>query len=898
MWLSYEINPNKGDGWLYIENLETGTKDSIARGYGAAFHAGSQFLVFKIKPQFDTIRQLKIDEVKKDKWPKDSVAVYLFSDGSVYKTGEAQSFQLGEDGGDFVAILLKEDEPEEETEKEKKKREKKGLPLIAPKGGKLMIYWPGDAPRIEVSWVSDYKVSKNGEALVYTQNQKVDTIEQATVKWLTGDQIRTSPSDESIAYEVDGWVKGLTLSEDGKQLAFLATTDTNKIKTYDLYHMSGVLNNTGEYVGPIADASNTFPEGWCVSEHGSIYFSEDGSKLYFGYGRIPINYPKDTVPEDEQAVVDVWNWRDSRLQTHQLNTLEEDKKQSFICYFDIENPNVVMLGSENLESVQIVNDGDSDWALGGNDNPYERLMSWEWWYEDLYLIDVKTGKNTLVAEKTGFESDLHPSLPRVVYYNHLDSAWYMYDHSSGNTHNLTGEIKVAFYDELHDTPSDPSPYGLAGWTEDGGIIIQDRYDLWLFQVSDAGVTSVNITKGDGRRLLTRMNLLKLDDENPYAELENGLIHGFNETTKKESFIKLQYMNGKSIIDMVYEQDARMSAWYVMRSKDQSRLIFRQGTFEQYPELYTTKDFTKVKKLTNTNPQQANYLWGSVGMTSWTTPSGKEMDGLIYYPANFDTSKTYPMIVYFYERYSDDIHDHYTPNPSRSVINFPYYASNGYIVFIPDVAYEDGHPGQSAEDCIISGTVHMAKNSWVDAENMAIQGQSWGGYQVAYLVTQTDLYAAAMSGAPVSNMTSAYGGIRWGTGLSRMFQYERTQSRIGKTLWDEGGLELYIENSPLFFADQVTTPLLIMHNDDDGAVPWYQGIEYFVSLRRLRKPAWMLNYNGDAHNLMEWANRKDLTLRMSQFFGYYLKDEPAPKWMMEGVPALDKGIDYGFEYIDE
>ncbi len=223
-------------------------------------------------------------------------------------------------------------------------------------------------------------------------------------------------------------------------------------------------------------------------------------------------------------------------------------------------------------------------------------------------------------------------------------------------------------------------------------------------------------------------------------------------------------------------------------------------------------------------------------------------------------------------------------------------SNEYIIFIPDVVYEEGYPGRSAEECILSGTEYIAQNNWIDASRMAIQGQSWGGYQVAHLVTRTDMFACGMAGAPVSNMTSAYGGIRWGSGMSREFQYERTQSRIGGTLWERP--DLYLENSPVFYADRVNTPLLIMHNDGDGAVPWYQGIEYFMALRRLRQPVWMLVYNNEEHNLMQRHNRMDLSIRMGQFFDHYLKGAPAPEWMVQGRPYLQKDYNPATELIDE
>ena len=282
---------------------------------------------------------------------------------------------------------------------------------------------------------------------------------------------------------------------------------------------------------------------------------------------------------------------------------------------------------------------------------------------------------------------------------------------------------------------------------------------------------------------------------------------------------------------------------------------------------------------------------------WTSPLGKELEGLIYKPEDFDSTKSYPMLVYFYELYGDRKHQHYIPKPTASIIYATEYTSAGYVVFMPDIRYDPGYPARGAYDCIMSGTDEVLKRyPNIDETRMGLQGQSWGGYQTAQLITMTNRYKAAMAGAPVSNMFSAYGGIRWGSGLNRQFQYERSQSRIGKTIWEAP--ELYTENSPLFGLPNVETPLLIMHNDEDGAVPWYQGIELFTGLKRLNKPTWLLNYNGDDHNLMKNANRMDLSIRMRQFFDYYLQDQPAPEWLIHGIPAVDKGRDYRLELIEE
>lgn len=895
-WVSYEINPAKGDGWLFIENLETGYKDSISRGYDAQFHDGSQFIVFKLKPPHDTIRELKIQDVKPEKWPKDSVAVIRLTDNFLYKSGEAESYKLGEKGGEFVAIHLNKDEPEEETEKEKKKREKKGLPLITPEGGNLLVYYPLTGTERIFESVGEYAISKNGSWIVFTETTTVDTLNHVVLKNYGGDG---EPQNSITLLEDDGWMKQLTLDEEGVQVGFLMTTDTAEKKLYNLWWMAWDCSNSdseapGVSATLVADSNHqSFQSGWAVSEYGNMFFSKDATRLYFNSAPVPINSPKDTLPKDEIAVLDVWNWRDSRLQPQQIHELEEDQKKSYRCVYHIDSRQIIQLGTEEIDDVAILDDGNSNWALGMSDIPYEWQSSWGGWYNDIYLINVRTGEQTLVTKKAQFGAELSPNMPRVAYYNYNDSTWYCYDHETGTTHNLTSSIKYAFYNEKHDTPSEPNPYGFTGWTVEGQPIVNDRFDLWVFTITDS-VSSHCATDERGRNSNTRYTLqeIKLKEETPFVNLDLMLLRGVNELTKSESFVGV----GTGSFQLMYEKDMRLT--FVTNAPEKPIFMFRQQSFTEYPNLHVTMggSFDNTKKLTDVNSQQNNFLWGTAELTSWTTPMGREMNGIIYKPEDFDSTLKYPMIVYFYENYTDDFYRHYSAYPSWSWINFPYYTSNGYVVFVPDIEYSTGHPGQDAMDCVTSGTVHMAANDWIDETRIAIDGQSWGGYQVAYIVTQTDLYAAAMAGAPVSNMTSAYGGIRWGSGLSRMFQYERTQSRLGATLWDS--LNLYIENSPVFFADEVTTPLLIMHNDGDGAVPWYQGIEYFVALRRLRKPVWMLNYNGDEHNLRQWANRKDLTIRMSQFFNHYLKGAPAPEWMIEGVPAMDKGIDYGLDLMEE
>ncbi|HWP44611.1 MAG TPA: prolyl oligopeptidase family serine peptidase, partial [Blastocatellia bacterium] len=314
-------------------------------------------------------------------------------------------------------------------------------------------------------------------------------------------------------------------------------------------------------------------------------------------------------------------------------------------------------------------------------------------------------------------------------------------------------------------------------------------------------------------------------------------------------------------------------------------LLTASTFSQFPDLLVTgPDFKDMKKVSDANPQKSELLWGTAELIRYRNLDGVQLSAILIKPENFDPSKKYPLMVYIYETLSEGLHRFSDPRPGHN-INASYYASNGYLVLMPDIVYTIGHPGQSALKCVLPAIQAVADKGFVDEDAIGIQGHSWGGYQIAYMITQTTRFKAASAGAPVSNMTSAYSGIRWGSGLPRQFQYERTQSRIGGSLWESP--MLFLENSPVFWANNVQTPVMMIHNDNDDAVPWYQGIEFFLALRRLGKEAYLFNYNGEPHGLRRRANQKDYAMRMQQFFDHYLKGAPKPEWMEKGIPYLER-----------
>ena len=436
-----------------------------------------------------------------------------------------------------------------------------------------------------------------------------------------------------------------------------------------------------------------------------------------------------------------------------------------------------------------------------------------------------------------------------------------------------------------------------GWQEgDSALYIYDKYDIW--KTDPAGVfTASPIFEQIGRKQQYVIRYIQTNRDERFLTHKQDRIYRFFDKQQKGSALLASCFECFDLFHLQLTGEGKLSNMHpvaynnVVKAKNSINCMFSMENFASSPDLYfgTIVD-GKPERLTNINPQQDTYNWGTAELFKWKTYSGKQSTGIIYKPQGFDPTKKYPMISYFYEKLSDGLHTYIPPAPTASRLNISFFVSRGYVVFAPDIAYGTGHPGEDAYDYIVSGVRAVVKLGFVDSTKLGIQGQSWGGYQVAYLITRTNLFAAAWAGAPVANMTSAYGGIRWESGLNRQFQYEKSQSRLGATLWEKP--QLYIENSPLFKLPKVNTPVVIMSNDADGAVPWYQGIEMFTGLRRLGKPVWLLQYNGEAHNLVERKNRKDIQIREQQFFDWKLKGEKPAQWLITGVPATQKGINWG------
>lgn len=866
-WVAYTITPQEGDANLIVKHLKTGQTVTIERGAQVQFTNDNRFLIAKIKPTFNETRQAKIAKKKPEEMPKDSLAIVTLNKGTIQKIPAVKSYQLPEFGNGLIAYL---NDPKTDIKKE-------GAPLYFRdlNAGQERVF----------NNIVEYAIHPKGEGLV---------MYQVKTKLKEAKMLLASIADTNTKTINSQFYTAINFAWDdaGKQLAYLIerdSTDKALQKNYTLAYYQHEMDSA-QFV--LNRTNVSMPNQYTIGGDKKLKFSKSGASLVLGVQ--PILPVKDTsLPEFDRVSVDIWNYNDANLQSTQLKSLETNLKSTEAVVFRPASNQFTYLGKINERQIQLTMDGDGPIAVANIDSNYTIASQWEGYGKrDLYALNTTTGQKQLIQK--GLKSSLITAAydgSIIVFYDEIAKQFKAYNTTTLQTKQIAKDINFPLYDEDNDVPDDPNAYGIAMWMDNHkSFILYDRYDLWLVDASGLNASQL-LTKGRSAKKVYRYVNLD-EDKKTIGFKDQVLLKVYNELDKSEGLALLD-MDNRALFTMA-EKPMHFST--IVGAKNANQLMVMQEDEKNAPNLFSytlTQDKQFPTALATLNAQQANYNWIQSQLVKWKAYTGKMTEGVLYLPEDFDAKKKYPMIVYFYERNNQTLHNYLAPSPTPSRLNIPFFVSRGYVVFVPDIWYKKGYPGQGAYDYIVSGTRAMVQKGFIDSTRIGLQGQSWGGYQIAYLITKTNLYAAAWAGAPVVNMTSAYGGIRWGAGINRQFQYEKTQSRIGANLWERP--DLYIKNSPLFELNKVKTPIVIMSNDADDAVPWYQGIEMFTAMRRLAKPIWMLVYNNEAHNLVERKNRKDIQIREQQFFDHYLKGAPMPIWMSKGLPAIMKGRDLGLGY---
>lgn len=892
--VAYQSQPDRGDGEVVVYDLAKQREYRIARGQRPVFSDDGRWVAVLIRPPFFAKTEPK---------PMQGAVLLDLATGEQTAHERVDSVAFSKDGR-WVAMRHFKPAKGAKEEAAKKQAGDPKPDTGAPKANKKR-----DAGTELEFWLlgTDQVLSATKHAVRFAFDPSSANLYYAVAEptgaanGLYRRSLAAEPERErAVLTRANHVVTAMAWSEEGAGFAVAHAPQDERGDKGD----GTVFVVEGDQAKPIATTGAT-GEQWVMPTSPSLRWSKDGSRLFTGFwhremadkvralkehkrkaderSKARKKLAADVVPDDafnlysliDERKLDIWHIDDPKIITEQKARWSRDSKQTWAAVWHRATGRMTQLADGAVQSVQVPEGSPA--GLGADRARYATETTWDGRYEDVYLVDVATGERRLVAERLSSRAaTMGPQGRHVLYWR--EGHWHHFDGKAERHRNLTADIATTFANEDHDYPSDVPSYGTAGWRADGRVVyVYDKFDIWEFAFDEAGdCTTRNLTNGDGRRTSRSFRVVDLDPDDPNVDLSKPHLLSVSHDVKKYRGLCM-LVDGK--VETVVEEDANYSV--LADSEDGKRVLFTRETYRDYPDLWVGNfelgDATKVSDL---GAQTEPFAWGTAELVDWQSVDGKPLQGVLIKPDDYEPGKRYPVLVYYYRFFSQRLHDF-----NQVVVNhrpcFPYYASNGYCVFLPDIRFDIGNPGYAATKCLVPGVQKLIDMGVAKPDGIGLHGHSWSGYQTAFVITQTNRFACAVAGAPVSNMTSAYGGIRWESGMSRQFQYEKTQSRIGGSLWTD--LDLYIENSPVFYADRIETPLLIQFGDKDGAVPWTQGIELYMAMRRLQKPCVFLQYRDEPHHLKQYANKLDYSIRMKQWLDHYCLGKPAEQWIRSGEP---------------
>jgi len=872
-WIAYTTLPDRGDGDLFVISPRDSFKVNIPRGDKPQFSKDGNWLAAYINP-----KSLDVDNSKGKDKPKSNMAILRNSTGVITEIENVSKFQFSNNSKWLMYHKHADDSDKSE------KMKKKGI------GSELTIRHMSSGTEIKVPFVKEYLIDSACTFIFYTVSSpdgKKDGIYWRNLKEEFIPEIAINKSDNT-SYSSMAWnpqrnilaYVSAPLRKDGRP-------DNGSLMIWEY-----VRPNLTQFAVTPQQVKNIY----FIPASNNTKWTEDGKKLFFGIKPLA---EKDTSDFEDAKLTDstyynqdsllanaddlIWHWNDDRISSHQVNWWGKNKNRTFACVYDADTKNYFQLGDEKFDNV--LYSENSNVTIGYDESPYIRQSTWGGWYFDLYAIDLNTGEKTKITERIYEQASLSPLGKYIVFFKDLH--WHVYNVQSKAISNMTSKLPVPFYDDENDLPMEPGSYGIAGWFEgDNFVLVNEKYDLYRLYPGDPG-SFLNQTATVGRKSKIVFRYRKLDPDKKYINNRDTIyLHGYSEEKKSTNIYLLEtHIIGGINISAAKGFDflGGKNFFIAAKPKNEDYLIYTRESFDEFPDLWVGNIFMdSTHKITDVNPQMKDFKWGTTEQVRWKPPVGDSLHGYIIKPDGFDPKKKYPVLVYYYERFSEQTFRFYQPRVNHRPI-YQIYLGEDYLVFVPDVRYRDGRPGTDAVEAITSGVQMLIDRGIADSKKLCIQGHSWAGYQTAYIVTQTNMFAAASAGAPVGNMTSAYSQIRTESGLARQFQYEKYQSRIGGNLWDS--LDSYIRNSPVFHVPNATTPLLVLHGNVDEAVPFAQGVELYLAFRRLSKNCVMVEYKNEPHHPRKYENKLDWSIKMKEWFDHYVLGKPAAKWIIEGRKYL-------------
>ena len=643
-----------------------------------------------------------------------------------------------------------------------------------------------------------------------------------------------------------------------------------------------------------SETNDAFPASMRIVEFRAPSWSNDGQTLFVGIQeRRPSSFECEDgdseeagtdqeclEKEEEAAGVEIWHTLDRDPVPQQRVRERQLRRENYLSAWDLESGGFVQLGDDLTEENEIVRGG--QYVIGTDETPYDEHAMFRQQFLDLYEIDVETGAKSKIADR--ISSVESPSLNSRYILWFAEEDWYSHDLEDGETQNITANLETVFVNlDVTPTREQMPSFGIAGWMEDGrSVLLNDQWDVWRVRLDGSGAE--RLTSGASQSIRYRIASNDLDSDDDGIGSDETIYYSvYSEWTKKAGFAGAAPGDDPQIL--VWE-DKRFGGFSspFLKADDADLFAFRMEGFDDSPDYFVAgPDLADPHQVTETNPFQSDYAWGRVELVDYENEWGRRLQGVLTYPANYDPSQSYPMIVYHYELLSQGMHQYQVPDPTQ-YYNQQIWSQDGYFVFRPDIVYRDRRPGQSNVETLRPAVAAaLAQAPSVDEEKVGLIGHSWGGYQTTYFVTQDDLFASAVAGAPLTNLMSMYLSFYWNSGGTDARIFEISQGRMQVPWWEDW--DSYEANSPIHHIQNMETPLLMMFGTNDGAVEYNQGVEFYNAARRLGKQMVMLSYDGENHGLAREPNQLDYQHRIMQWFGHYLKGEPAPDWISAGVPYV-------------
>jgi dipeptidyl aminopeptidase/acylaminoacyl peptidase len=920
-WFAYRIAPGEGDAQLIVRRTTPGAKDMTfeigelptagAGGGGRGGDAGgassaldfsedSKYVAFTTYPSRREAQRLR----RLRRPVQSGVTIVNLATGEKREYSRIRRFAFSGDASTWVALQRQPAQAPGGAEGRGAAPAAGGGPGAGagagaasdrPRGTDLILRELASGQELGIGNVADFAFSKDGKLLAWTIDAQDKVGNGVQLRDMANGTVTVLDSG-SASYERLVW------TEKGDGLAVLKGTDDRALrdKRYSVLGFTSLGAGKSQKVTFDPGTDKTFPEGMTISPNRNPQWTEDLEALTFGI-HVPRKRdasaadgpdteaggddaarptpPTESANADEKVDLVLWHWLDRRLQSQQEVQETGDRNYSYLATYRVKPAKFIRLADEDLRTVNVA--PKQRYAIGQDDREYELVGNLDGRrFQDIYVIDMATGERKLALKRARWFNGPSPDGKSFLYYE--EGHYHVYSMETGQTRNITVNAPISFIDTEDDHNVVKPPAGSIGWTKDGAsVLLTDNWDIWQVPVASGQATNLTLNgRKDQIRYQRRYPIEPVEERALGIDLSKPqYFAAYGEWTKKAGIARLT--PGKPGTEMLNWSDASFQTLIKPRGAEQ--LVYTRSTATEPNDYYITDaSFAKSERITDSRPQVANYAWteGSI-LVNYTSDKGDKLQAALFLPAGYEKGKSYPTIVNIYERMSQGANQF--ANPTANGFNRSVYTSNGYAVLLPDITYKVNDPGMSAVWCVVPALKAALATGVIDPKRVGLTGHSWGGYQTSFLVTQTDMFAAAVAGAPLTNMVSMYSLIYKNTGGGNGAIFEASQGRFKGGYWDNW--DAYYRNSPVFFAKNVKTPLMILHNDRDGAVDFTQGVEYYNTLRRLQKPVIMLQYVGENHGLRKPSNMRDYTVRMKEYFDHYLKGAPAPDWMTKGVPRL-------------